>query len=192
MGRSEQRGSQSAMKTRAAFWTAAILMLGAARSPAGDWPNWRGPDRNGVSDETGLVTVWSVSGLNVAWRNEFVARATPIVMDGRVCTSGRDGQGPTRQEAVACWDAATGKLLWQCRFNGSNTTVPCARVGWAALAGDPETGNVYAQNVDGQLVAMDRTGKTVWEHRLGEEYGRGSGFGGRTLIPVVDDDLVIV
>jgi outer membrane protein assembly factor BamB len=65
-------------------------------------------------------------------------------------------------------------------------------VGWAALAGDPETGNVYAQNVDGQLVGLDRAGKVVWSHRLGEEYGRGSGYGGRTLIPVVDEDRVIV
>ena len=42
-------------------------------------------------------------------------------------------------------------------------------VGWASLAGDPETGYVYAQNVDGKLVALDRAGKKVWERRLGEE-----------------------
>jgi outer membrane protein assembly factor BamB len=65
-------------------------------------------------------------------------------------------------------------------------------VGWAALAADPETGAVFAQNVDGQLVALGRDGKTLWEHRLGEEYGRGSGFGGRTLVPLVDEDRVVV
>jgi outer membrane protein assembly factor BamB len=51
---------------------------------------------------------------------------------------------------------------------------------------------VYAQNVDGQFIALDREGRTVWERRLGEEFGRASGFGGRTMIPVVDEDRVLV
>lgn len=168
------------------------LCLAAVPSPAADWPNWRGPNRSGVSEDTGLVTAWSRAGENLVWRADFTARSTPIVFDGRVCASGRGGTGPTRQEMVACWDAGTGKKLWETRFSVYNTTVPFSRVGWAALAGDPETGNVYAQNVDGQLVGLDRAGKVVWSHRLGEEYGRGSGYGGRTLIPVVDEDRVIV
>jgi outer membrane protein assembly factor BamB len=168
------------------------LCLAAAGSGAGDWPNWRGPQRNGVSDEKGLVSTWSRTGQNLLWRADLTARATPIVLEGRVCTSGRGGSGPTRQELVACFDAGTGKKLWETRFSVYNTTVPFSRVGWAALAGDVETGNVYAQNVDGQLVCLDRSGKVVWSRRLGEEFGRGSGFGGRTLIPLVDEDRVVV
>ena len=61
----------------------------------------------------------------------------------------------------------TGKKLWERRFPVHNTTVPFSRVGWASLAADPETGYVYAQNVDGHLVALDRAGKTVWQRRLG-------------------------
>jgi outer membrane protein assembly factor BamB len=159
---------------------------------AGDWPSWRGPDRNGVSAETGLISSWSRSGENLVWRADFMGRSTPIVLDRRVCASGRGGTGLERQEVVACWDAANGKRLWERRFQVYNTTVPFSRVGWAALAGDPETGHVYAQNVDGELVCLDRAGKTVWQHRLGEEYGRGSGYGGRTLIPLVDEDRLIV
>ena len=86
----------------------------------------------------------------------------------------------------------TGKKLWERRFPVYNTTVPFSRVGWASLAGDPETGYVFAQNVDGHLVALDRAGKTVWQRRLGEELGRGSGFGGRTLVPLVDEDRLII
>jgi outer membrane protein assembly factor BamB len=172
--------------------TLLALCLAAASSPAADWPNWRGPNRNGVSDEKGLVATWSRAGENLLWRSDFTGRATPIVLEGRVCASGRGGSGPTRQELVACFDAGTGKKLWETRFSVYNTTVPFSRVGWAALAGDVETGNVYAQNVDGQLVCLDRTGKVVWSRRLGEEFGRGSGFGGRTLIPLVDEDRVVV
>jgi outer membrane protein assembly factor BamB len=179
-------------KTRAAV--ALLGLLAVSRLVAGDdWFNWRGPARNGVSKETGLVSTWSKkTGENLVWRDDFTGRSTPIVFQGRVCANGRVGTGPLRQEIVACWDAGTGKRLWERRFEVYNTTVPFTRVGWAAIAGDPETGNVYAQNVDGQVVCLDKTGKTVWERRLGEEFGRGSGFGGRTLIPLVDEDRLVV
>jgi outer membrane protein assembly factor BamB len=159
---------------------------------AGDWPNWRGPARNGVSEEKGLPITWSTAGENLIWRDTFTGRSTPIVFDGRACASGRAGAGPTRQELVACWDAGTGKKLWERLFPVYNTTVPFSRVGWAAVAGDPETGHLYHQHVDGQLTCLDRLGKMVWSHRLGEEFGRGSGYGGRTLIPLVDEDRVVV
>ena len=174
------------------FAAGLLAFLVPAGAAAGDWSNWRGPHRTGVSGETGLVSRWSRAGENLLWKADLTARATPIVFDGRVCTSGRGGAGPTRHELVACFDARTGKKLWERRFPVYNTMVPFTRVGWAALAGDPETGAVFAQNVDGQLVALGRDGKTIWEHRMGEEYGRGSGFGGRTLIPVVDEDRVII
>ena len=169
-----------------------ICLVSASQVPAGDWPNWRGPHRTGVGDDKGLVSTWSRAGENLVWKADLTARATPIVFDGRVCTTGRGGTGPTRHELVACFDAGTGKKLWERRFEIYNTTVPFTRAGWAALGADPETGAVFSQNVDGLLVALDRGGKTIWEHRMGEEYGRGSGFGGRTLIPLVDEDRVIV
>jgi len=182
--------TRTIVRTGLAAGLAALLLPPGAG--AGDWPNWRGPRRNGVSDETGLVSRWSRAGENLLWKADLTARATPIVFDGRVCTSGRGGTGPTRHELVACFDAGSGRKLWERRFPVYNTTVPFTRAGWAALAGDPETGAVFAQNVDGQLVALGRDGTTIWEHRLGEEYGRGSGYGGRTLIPLVDEDRVVV
>ncbi len=177
--------------------TGAAALLGlfaVAQVAAGDdWFNWRGPARNGVSGEKGLVSTWSKkTGENLIWRDDFTGRSTPVVFQGRVCANGRVGTGLLRQEILACWDAGTGKRLWERRFDVYNTTVPFTRVGWAAIAGDPETGYLYAQNVDGQVVCIDKTGKTVWERRLGEELGRGSGFGGRTLIPLVDEDRLVV
>jgi hypothetical protein len=134
-----------------------FLLLGAAAlAPASDWPNWRGPLRTGVSDETGLVSSWSKAGENLIWRADFTGRSTPIVFEGRVCASGRGGTGLLRQEVVACWDANTGKKFWEHRFDVYNTMVPFSRVGWASVSGDPETGYVYTQNVDGQVVCLDR------------------------------------
>jgi len=180
------------MKPRSALVNVCVTVLLASAATAADWSNWRGPNRDGTSDETGLVSSWSVKGENLIWKAELTVRATPIVFDGRVCVSGRGGEDLLRHELVACFDAGTGRKLWERRYPVYNTTVPFSRVGWASLAGDPETGYVYAQNVDGQFICFDREGKTVWERRLGEEFGRASGFGGRTLIPVVDEDRVLV
>ena len=113
-------------------------------------------------------------GLRVLVRQseaELTTRATPIVFDGRACVSGRYGQDLLMQEIVACFDAGTGEKLWERRFPVYNTTVPFTRVGWASLGGDPETGYVYAQNVDGHFLAFDREGEIVWERRLGEQPG---------------------
>lgn len=158
---------------------------------AGEWTHWRGPDQTGVSAETGLIDSWSLEGENLIWRQDFVGRSTPVVVDGRVCANGRVGEGIERQEAVACWDAETGKELWKRGFNVYHTAVPWNRVGWGDLAADAETGYVYAQFVNGRFAAFDAEGKTVWEWRLGEDFGRFSGYGGRTNTPIVDENRVI-
>ena len=159
---------------------------------AGDWPSWRGPQQNGASTETGLVSSWSVNGENLIWKADFIGRSTPVVMNGRVYVIGRAGEGLSRQEAVACFDAENGKQLWEHRFNVFLTTVPFNRVGWTCLAGDPETGNVYAYGVGGMLYCYNRDGKILWSRSLTEDFGRFSGYGGRTQTPLIDEDRVII
>ena len=174
----------------------AVILLAAclltASAQAGEWTSWRGPSQNGVSTDTGLVSSWTVDGENMIWKAPIIARSTPIVFDGRACVNGRVGEGIERQERVACFDAMTGKLLWDDTFNVYNTTVPFNRVGWASLVGDPETGYIYAHGVAGQLNAYDRKGKLVWSHFLGESQGRASGYGGRTQTPLVEGDQLIL
>ncbi len=157
-----------------------------------DWPSWRGPDQNGVSDEKGLIQNWSIQGENVIWKADFIGRSTPVVMSGRVYVIGRTGEGITVQEHVACFDAKDGRKIWEKKFNVYHSTVPFNRVGWASLVGDPETGNVYAHGVGGLMICLDKDGKIVWMHSLTEEYGHVSGYGGRTDTPIVDEDLVII
>lgn len=159
---------------------------------ASDWPSWRGPHQNGVSDETGLISNWSLDGENLVWKVDFTGRSTPIVMNGRVYVVGRTGKGQTMQRVIACYDAKDGKLIWEEKNNVFHTTVPFTRVGWPSLTGDPETGNVYYFGVDGLFVCYNKDGKRLWEHSFVEEYNRFSGYGGRTCTPVIDEDLVIV
>ena len=163
------------------------LLLAASSAHSADWPSWRGPTQNGVSEETGLVASWSP-----IWHAEFTGRSTPIVLDGRVFVIGRRGEGIEHEGVVAAFDAQDGTLIWEHAYNIFHTTIPFNRVGWASLAGDPETGYVYAHTVSGLFLCFDRDGKVVWSRSLTEEFGRISGYGGRVHTPVVDEDLVII
>ena len=168
------------------------FLLPAAGAEAQDWPSWRGRAQTGVSDLTGLPSSWSPEGENLIWFQPYVARSTPAVFDGRACANGRTGEDVAKKEIVTCWDAEDGTMLWQHTFSVLNTTVPFNRVGWGSVTGDPETGLLYALNVDGHLHAFDRDGAIVWDWRLHEDLGRASGYGGRTSTPIIDEDRLIL
>lgn len=171
-----------------------ILFAASFALPAADWPTWRGVNANGVSAESGLPAEWSQEGENLLWKAPIGGRSTPIVIDGRVCViTLAEPEEPTKwQERIVCLDAETGKIRWEHRYSIYQTDIPHHRVGWASLAGDPATGYVYSHGVEGKLICFDRDGKIVWSRSFGEEVGRISGFGGRTVDPVIDGDLVIV
>ncbi len=179
----------------------AVVALLHGSGVADDWGTWRGPEHNGISRETNLVDSWDYkTKKNLLWESPIGGRATPIVIDGRVyldCRTNHDVSTGSKeiihaQEQVVCRDAATGKIIWQDKFNVFQTDIPAPRVGWAAMAGDPSTGNVYMHSVSGLFRCYDRDGKVVWERSLFEEYGKISGYGGRTQVPVIDEDRVIV
>src|SRR5437899_441493 len=165
---------------------------GSRRVAVGDWPEARGPNRDGVSMETGLVDKWAINGQNFLWRAPYGGRSAPIVMGNRVYVQNPSGRGPNLQERVMALDADTGKVAWEYKFNIFQSDVPAHRVGWASPAADPETGNVYAFSVGAQAIALNKDGKLLWDRSFGEEYAAFTTHGGRTMSPVVDGDLVIV
>lgn len=171
----------------------ASLVLGACSSVlAGDWAEWRGPARDGRSNERGLPAAWSPAGQNLAWKAPYGARSTPIVVGDRLYLQNAAGEGADRQERVVCLNADTGKLVWEHRFNVYHSDVPPHRVGWASPAADPVTGDVFALGVGGTLLSLDRAGAVRWERSLTEDFGLVTTHGGRTVSPVLDGDLVIV
>src|SRR5262249_34377783 len=89
-------------------------------SSAGDWTHWRGPKQSGYSPEKNLPASFSPDGQNLVWKAPFGGRTTPIILNGRVylINDAKDPKDPlTEQERVMCFDANTGKELWQHRFN---------------------------------------------------------------------------
>ena len=188
----DRSGAPTRRALRAAAFSAACLLLAACAVSASDWAQWRGITQLGVSAETGLPSSWSVEGENLAWRTDFIGRSTPVVMGGRVFASGRAGTEIDRREIVAAFDAETGEQLWEVNIPTHLTTVPYNRAGWGSVAGDAETGYIYFQGMGGPFYCIDRDGNVVWERSLYEEFGRFSGYGGRTHTPLVDEDQVII
>ncbi len=122
----------------------------AATGDPMDWPNWRGPQQNRVSTETGLIDHWDPDGgkdSNLLWkRKELAGRSTPIVLHGKLYTIVRDQpESALEGEKIVCANAATGETLWEHRMNVYLSDVPADRAGWSSCVADPETGRIYAR-----------------------------------------------
>ena len=160
-----------------------------------DWPHWRGPHNDGQSSETGLPDSWSPKGENLLWRKEeFASRSSPVVMNGRVYAVCRSFPETTQEgEKTVCLDAKTGELIWESIHNIFLTDAPAERVGWSSVVGDPTSDTVFVLGLGSVFQCLDgKTGKTLWEHSMSEEYGMLSTYGGRTNFPVVFEDIVII
>jgi outer membrane protein assembly factor BamB len=176
--------------------TPSVAQLPKSNDPL-DWPNWRGPQQISASLERGLPDTWDPKGgegSNLVKKFSYLGtRSTPIVMNGKLYVLCRDKPGTEHEgEKVVCADAVTGEQLWQHRFNVYLTDTPDTRVAWSCVVGDPTTGRVYAQGVCGYFCCLEGDGKLVWEHSLAEEYGFITTYGGRTTMPVVFEDQVLV
>lgn len=193
------------MAMRQAFTRAAVATLlgatvigaslsaqGPRRVAIGDWPEMRGPLRDGTSRETALLEKWALNGENFLWRAPYGGRSAPVVLGNRVYLQNPSGRGTNLQERVMALDADTGRPVWEYKFNIFQSDVPPHRIGWASPAADPETGNIYALSGGAEAIALSRDGKLLWSRSIGEEWAAFTTHGGRTMSPVVDGNLVIV
>ncbi len=182
-----------ATETRLSLVIAAALLIPATALLNGaDWPDWRGPARNGVSTETGLASAWSPSGQNLAWKAPYGGRSAPVVFGDRLYLQNTSGQGADMQERLMCFHADTGKLLWEYKYNIFTSDVPPHRIAWASPVVDPASGNVFAFSGNGLLMSFSRDGKVLWERSLAEEFGMWTTHGGRVSSPIIDGDQLIV
>ncbi len=156
---------------------------------AAGWFNWRGPAQNGSSPETGLPD--KVDADKPLWVADFPGQSAPVIANGKLYINGRTGEGANLREGVSCFDAETGKLLWQHLENDFLSDIIYLRYATGSPTVDPETGNVYVQGAQGLLSCFTGDGKLLWQHSLMEEYGRLTFPNGRTATPVIDRDLVI-
>jgi outer membrane protein assembly factor BamB len=156
---------------------------------AHDWPQWRGPDRNDVNKETGLLRDWPKDGPEISWKAKGLGGgySTPSVAAGRVFGMGFVDD----DEVVWALDEKSGEMLWSKAIAAKN-----AKYGYGE--GSRSTPTVvddvlYTLGIDGDLVCLKVSdGELVWHVNLKKEYGGQVGGWGYSESPLVDGDKVVV
>ncbi|MEO8426962.1 MAG: PQQ-binding-like beta-propeller repeat protein, partial [Verrucomicrobiota bacterium] len=172
-----------------------LIVLGSLPSPrleaapARGWLGWRGPQQSGASAEKNLPDKIAIQ--EALWTADLPGQSTPVAADGKVYIMGYLGEGPDLQEVLVCFDAETGKKLWQKGFSDFLSDIIYHRYATSSPTIDPETGNVYMQGTQGILAAFTADGKPLWDLSMMEMYGRLTFPNGRTGSPLIDRDLVI-
>lgn len=169
----------------------AIALVVCALARADDWPQWRGPNRDGRWHETGLIERFAAPRLTPVWRAEIAPGYTsPTVAAGRVFLSDRPA-GPAEKERVLCFAAGTGAPLWQFEY-------PCHYAGISSKAGPRAAvtvhdGRAYALGTMGHLHCLDAaTGNVLWAKDLNALYGIRMPVWGIAAAPLIEGALVIL
>jgi outer membrane protein assembly factor BamB len=162
-----------------------ILVVSAT---AADWPQWRGPNRDGISSETGLLTSWPSGGPKIVWRISGlgVGYSSFSIVDGRMYTQGQRG----KQEFVLALDVKTGNKLWE-----TVTSRDFENDRGSGPRGTPtfDNGKLYAMTGEGTVVCLDAaTGKIVWQIDSVKKFGGSVPHWGYSESPLIDGDRVIV
>jgi outer membrane protein assembly factor BamB len=179
---------------RLPVWLVLVLALPVVAILHGsDWPDWRGPARTGISEETNLPSTWSTTGENLAWQVPYGGRSGPVVFGDHLYLQNTFASGASEQERVMCFNADTGKLLWEHRYNMFTSDVPAHRLAWSSPVVDWLSGNVFAISANGLVMSLSKDdGKVLWERSLAEEMGMWTTHGGRMSSPIIDGKQLIV
>jgi outer membrane protein assembly factor BamB len=175
----------------AAFFAVAMLSsvsVVVSTRAMDDWPQWRGPRRDGVSTERGLLKQWPGNGPPLAWQAKGTGEgySSFSVANGRLFTLGARGS----TEYVIAFDTASGKRVWEVahgrRFNNDRGDGPRAT---PTIEGD----RVYAFGASGDLSVLDAaTGKIVWTQNVLQKYGGSNISWGLSESPLVLSDRILV
>lgn len=148
----------------------AILSLGlflgiSSLCTAADWPQWRGPDQNGISKETGWSAKWPASGPKQLWKAQVgQGYSSFAVSSGRVYTTGNEKD----QETIFCLDANTGVEIWKHTFDSKLD--PKYYDGGTSATPTVDGERVFTINKRGLVQCLDAIkGGVIWSKNLPEE-----------------------
>ena len=171
---------------------AALALLLSLTVRAEDWPQFRGPNRDSVWNETGIIESFPTGGLKISWRAPVgPGYSSPVVAQGRVYVTDSQVFPPKARERVLCFDAKTGKSLWTHFYE----------VDYADWAFDPKNpfgprptpivggSRVFTLGARGRLCCLNaRNGKVIWKKDF-ETKSKDSAF---TPSPLIEGDLLIL
>ena len=171
---------------------AMAALLPTVRAFAEDWPQWRGPNRDGISKETGLLKEWPKDSPRLIWQVNDLGGgySTPSVAGGRIYVTANKGLG---DEFVTARDAKDGSLLWSTRIGKVGN--PDQQPNYPAARSTPTLDGavLYALGSDGELLCLETaTGKLRWRKSLRADLGGQPGTWAYSESPLVDGDVVVL
>lgn len=186
--KSAHTGFHSVLTAVPTLLAAGLFLALAPAAPALDWPQWRGPQRNGISAETGWSSAWSGKGLKTLWKAEVgTGYGSVSVSQSRLYILGNTAD----QDSVYCFDATAGKPVWK-------YTYPCPAKdpnGYNGVRSTPtvDSNRVYTTSRQGQLFCLDAvTGKVEWSKDFIRDFGGKAPTWGYAISPLVEGELLIV
>src|SRR6266496_2439434 len=166
-----------------------LLVLAFTACAAGkDWPQWRGPNRDGISTETGLLKEWPSGGPPLAWRTKGLGRgmSSVAIANGRIFTQGAANKNGQRGVFVTALNPADGKEIWSTAITTGREPQP---------NGTPTVDGqlLFAVGNDGDVACLEtETGNLVWKKNFGSDFGGKCMSGwGYSESPLVDGDRFI-
>lgn len=173
---------------------AAVLLLAAALGQwtltAGDWPQFRGPAGNGVSDETQLPD--KIDASSVAWKAGLPGRglSSPIVVGDRVFVTCSSGPKQDRLHVI-CFNAADGSKRWERQFWATGRTMCHEKTSVAAPTPASDGRYVFAIYSSNDLLCLDLDGNLIWLRGLTQDYPNASNSLGMSSSLTVADGVLI-
>jgi outer membrane protein assembly factor BamB len=158
---------------------------------AADWPQWRGPGRDGHSPEKGLLKQWPQAGPKLLWKvtDAGTGYSTPAVVGERIWLLGNDG---LENESARAHSMKDGKQLWVARLGpvGNPKQQPSFPAARSTPTADGDA--LYALGSDGDLTCLDvATGDTRWRRNLRKDFGGKPGQWAYSESPLVDGNAVV-
>jgi outer membrane protein assembly factor BamB len=180
------------MKRLFPLWIAGIVILSKALPVFADnWPQWRGPQRDGISHETGLLGEWPKEGPKLLWRVENIGRgySTPAVVNDRLYLMASEGLD---NEFVEALDVHDGKRIWSTRIG--NVGNPKQQPNFPTARSTPtvEGDFLYALSSDGDLDCMDiKNGSVRWKKNLRSDFGGKTAEWAYAESPLIDGEALV-
>ena len=162
---------------------------------AADWPNWRGPNYNGISNEKNWDPLKIKEGVKPLWKASVgIGFSTISVSDGRAYTMGntgtKDKDESEHSDIVFCLDAETGKEIWSYPY--PQPLDPKSYEGGSLASPTVISGKVFTVSKNGLAFCFNaKTGEVIWQKDLSKELGIKRTTWGHSGSPVVIDNMVI-
>ncbi len=175
--------------------TLAVVVLSASTTlfaaKPGDWPQWRGANSDGISQEKGLLTEWPEGGPKTVWQVDTLGDgySSLAIADGRIFTQGNvDGEG-----RILCLKESDGSLIWSVHPPRESKLYKHGKGDGGRGTLTVDNGLVYAEGGGGDVTCLKAdSGEVVWTKHLTEDFGGSVPGWGFSESPTIDGNNVIV